>query len=586
MRKIPFAFALALLSFQTQAQPLDEVFERYWEGNLRLNPYVALSQGDMRYLDRFDNSLTDAYRKETIELVASSLAALSKINPETLSEQDRISYDMFKYLREEDARFYRTDLFEMMRTVPISQMGGAHSGFAEQAAGDSQFPFRNADDYRKNLERADGFDRWVTDAIGRMREGVFRGVVLPRVLLEKVLPQIEVHLTGPVEDTLFYRPIHNMPATIEGAQREELAKAYREKIGGTIRPAYQRLYDYLKKDYLPVTRATAGISAVPNGRELYAFLIQRYTNTDMTPQEIHAIGLKEVERIMAGMSEVQRQVGFKGTLQQFFVANRSNPKLYYTARAEVIADFEAARTRIDAKLPLLFNVKPKADYVIKAIPEFMEQSQPGGYYRSPSADGSRPGQLWINTYLPQERERFVVTTTSLHEASPGHHFQSTVSQEVSGMPAFRRFDESTAYGEGWALYAESLGYEMGLYEDPWQNYGHLNDEAIRANRLVIDTGLHALGWTRERSIQWMMEHSTMSESASTAEVERYMAIPGQALAYKIGQMEISRLRAEAQKALGERFDVKAFHDQVLLGGSMPMPVLRAHIERWVRAARS
>ncbi len=534
--------ALGLACLQAHAQPLDAIFERYWEGNLQLNPSVALSQGDERFLDRFDNSLTDAYRRDSIALGYDSLAILAKIDPEGLSEQDRISYDMFKYLREEDSRFYRSGLFEMVRTVPISQMGGAHTGFAEQASGDSQFPFRTADDYRKNLVRADGFDRWVTDAIARMREGVAEGVVMPRVLMEKVLPQIQVHLSGAVEDTLFYRPIRNMPASIEGAQREELAKAYRAKIATTIRPAYQRLYNYLKNDYLPSTRATAGISAVPHGNELYAFLIQRYTNTDMSPQEIHAIGLKEVDRIMEGMAQVQRQVGFKGTLQEFFVANRANPKLYYSTRAEVLADFATVRTKIDAKLPLLFNVKPKADYVIKAIPEFMEQSQPGGYYRSPSADGTRPGQLWINTYMPHERERFVVTTTSLHEASPGHHFQSTVSQEVRDMPAFRRFDESTAYGEGWALYAESLGYEMGLYEDPWQNYGHLNDEAIRANRLVIDTGLHALGWTREQSIKWMMEHSTMSESASTAEVERYMAIPGQALAYKIGQMEISRLR--------------------------------------------
>jgi uncharacterized protein (DUF885 family) len=582
MIKVVFV-AIAFLAVPLQAHELDKLFESYWEGNKQLNPDVALSEGDLRFLERFGNSLTDEYRTAAIKLIDESLGALARIDPKSLPEQDRISYDMFKYLREQDARFYKSRLFEMVRTVPISQMGGAHVAFAELASGESIFPFRNAQDYEKNLQRADGFDRWVDDAIARMREGVSRGWTAPRVLMEKVLPQIEAQLSGTVEGSMFYRPIANMPATIPAAQRKQLAERYRTVISNTIRPAYRRLYEYLKGEYLPASRSTAGISAVPQGKELYTFLIRLHTNTELAPQAIHQTGLREVERIMHALGNVQRKVGFKGALQQFFEANRANPALYYRTRAEVLEDFNAVRKKIDARLPLLFNVKPQVDYVIKAVPRFMEESQSGAHYNSPSADGTRPGILWINTYRPQERERFVVTTTSLHEASPGHHFQSTVSQEVRGLPSFRRFDESTAFGEGWALYAESLGYEMGLYDDPWQEYGHLNDEAIRANRLVIDTGLHALNWTREQSIRWMMEHSTMSESASTAEVERYMAIPGQALAYKIGQMEISALRAEAKQQLGARFDVKAFHDQVLLGGSMPLPVLRAHVERWIRA---
>lgn len=570
------------------AQPaqLDALYARYWQDYLRLNPDAALSEGDTRYLDHFDDSLSDEYRAATSQLVRDSLERLKEIDGNALPEQERISYEMFRYLREQDARFYSSPLFEMMREMPISQMGGQHAGFAEQASGEAQFPFRTADDYRRNLVRADGFDKWVTHAISRMREGVTKGVVLPRVLVERMLPQFAIALDGSVDKSIFYRPIREMPEAFPEGERKVLAADYRAKIEGTIRPAYQRLHDFLKDEYLAAARDTAGIQALPGGKELYAFLIQRYTNTDLSAQQLHDLGLKEVQRIMQGMAQIQEQVGFKGTLQQFFAANRANPALYYRTRAEVLADFESARNTINARLALLFDVKPKADYVIKAIPQFMEQSQPGGYYRSPSADGTRPGQLWINTYKPAERERFVVITTSLHEASPGHHFQSTISQEISDLPSFRRFDESTAYGEGWALYAESLGYEMGLYKDPWQNYGHLNDEAIRANRLVIDTGLHALGWTRERSITWMMEHSTMSESAATAEVERYMAIPGQALAYKIGQLEISRLRAEAQGQLGSHFDIRAFHRQILLGGSMPLPVMRAHIERWVDATRN
>jgi len=300
---------------------------------------------------------------------------LKQIDATALPEQERISYEMFRYLREQDARFYSSPLFEMMREMPISQMGGQHAGFAEQASGEAQFPFRTADDYRKNLLRADGFDRWVTHAIARMREGIGKGVVLPRVLVEKMLPQFAIALDGTVEDSIFYRPIREMPEAVLQADRKALADAYRTKIEGTIRPAYRRLQDFLKREYLAAARDTAGIQALPGGKELYAFLIQRYTNSDLSAQQIHDLGLKEVERIMDAMAQIQRQVGFKGTPQQFFAANRANPALYYRTRAEVLADFEAARTTIDVRLPMLFDVKPKADYVIKAIPQFMEQSR-------------------------------------------------------------------------------------------------------------------------------------------------------------------------------------------------------------------
>lgn len=569
---------------EARAQELREIFRRYWEDNLHLHPQVALATGDMRFLDRLDDSLTDEYARGTSQLAAKYLKELRRIDPQGLAEQDRISYEMFGYLREQDVRFHESGLFTLVRMQPISQMGGAQSAFAADASGESIYPFRRLEDYEKNLLRADNFARWVRDAIARMREGVTSGVVQPRVLIDRVVPQLQAQLDGPIEDSLFYKPILNMPASFPAADRERLTEAYRAKIDKVIRPAYARLLQYIADEYQPKTRTTAGIGALSGGDRLYRFLIQAYANTDQSPQQIHDLGLTEVQRIMKEFESVQQQIGFVGTLQEFIAANRKDPALYYRDRQDVLAGFAAARARIDARLPQLFDVQPKADYVIKAVPQFMERSQPDAHYNSPSADGSRPGIFWVNTYLPTQRARFTTITTSLHEASPGHHFQSTISQEVDELPAFRRFDESAAFGEGWALYAETLGYELGLYDDPWQRYGHLNDEAIRANRLVVDTGLHALGWTRERAIDWMIDHSAMSRSDAVAEVERYMAIPGQALAYKIGQLEISRLREQAQRSLGSRFDVREFHRQILLGGSLPLPIMRAHMTRWIAAA--
>lgn len=567
------------------ARNLRGVFDRYWEENLRLRPQVALSIGDTRFLDRLDDSLTDDFAHAARRLATKYLEELGRIDPQALCERDLVSYEIFRYLREQELRFHESGLFALTRMLPVSQMGGVHAAFASDASGESVFPFRTPEDYEKNLLRAEHFARWVRDAIARMREGAASGIVQPRVLIDRMLPQLQAQLAGPVEDSLFYKPILNMPASFPVEARERLTAQYRSRIESVIRPAYAQLLRYIVDEYRPRARTSAGIGAVPGGERLYRFLIQAYANTDWSPQQIHELGLAEVERIMQEFGKVQQQVGFAGTLQEFFAANRSNPALYYRDRQEVLDGYQAARAGIDARLPQLFDVKPRADYVIKAVPQFMEESQPGARYNSPSADGSRPGIFWVNTHRPTQRERFVSITNSLHEASPGHHFQSTIAQELADLPAFRRFDESAAFGEGWALYAETLGYELRLYDDPWQRYGHLNGEAIRANRLVVDTGLHALGWTRERAIEWMIDHSTMSRGDAVAEVERYMAIPGQALAYKIGQLEISRLRSEAQRALGARFDVREFHRQILVGGSMPLPMLRSRMARWTAQSK-
>lgn len=570
---------------ENSSKQLNRLFADYWEEGLKLNPMSALYQGDNRFLDKFDESLTDAYLASSIALNNKYLEALKQFNPAALSGQDRISYDMFKYLRERDKHFYASGLFEMARELPIDQFGGLHNEFASQASGNSIYPFHSVDDYEKNLTRADNFARWADQAIMRMKEGVARGVVQPRIVVERMLPQLMAQIEGPVEESVFFLPVKNMPKAFGAADRDRLTAAYREKITNVIRPAYQRLHSYLKTEYMPRARATSGVGSLPGGDKFYAYYVNYSTTTDMTPQQIHQIGLSEVNRIMGEFEKTRTEVGFKGSLLQFFAANRSDPALHFRSRQEVVDSYEALRSRINAKLPLLFDVMPKADYVIKPVPQFSEKSQAGAYYQSPSEDGSRPGQFWINTYMPSQRPKFLMTTLSLHEASPGHHFQISIAQESPNMPSFRKFDGSVAYVEGWALYAETLGYEMGLYSDPWQNYGHLDDEILRANRLVVDTGLHSMGWTREQAIKWMLDHSSISEVEAVSEVERYMSTPGQALAYKIGQLEISRLRAKAEQELGPRFDIRQFHNQVLLNGSMPLTILGEHITNWIEKSK-
>lgn len=570
---------------ENSSKQLNKLFADYWEEGLKLNPMTALYQGDNRFLDKFDESLTDNYLASSIALNNKYLEALKKFNPAALSGQDRVSYDMFKYLRERDIHFYTSGLFEMARELPIDQFSGLHNEFASQASGNSIYPFHSVDDYDKNLKRADNFALWADQAIMRMKEGVARGVVQPRIIVERMLPQLTAQLEGPVDESVFYLPIKNMPKEFAAADRDRLTAAYKEKIAGVIRPAYQRLHDYIKTEYMPKARATSGVGALPGGDKFYAYYVNYSTTTDMTPEQIHKVGLAEVNRIMGEFEKTKTQVGFKGSLPEFFTANRGNPALYFRSRQDVVESYQAIRSKIDAKLPLLFEVMPKADYVIKPVPQFSEKSQAGAYYQSPSEDGSRPGQFWINTYMPNQRPKFLMTTLSLHEASPGHHFQISIAQESPSMPAFRKFDGSVAYVEGWALYAETLGYEMGLYDDPWQNYGHLDDEILRANRLVVDTGLHSMGWTREQAIKWMLEHSSISQVEAVAEVERYMSTPGQALAYKTGQLEISRLRAKAEQELGPRFDIRQFHNQVLLNGSMPLTILNAHITEWIEKSK-
>jgi uncharacterized protein (DUF885 family) len=429
------------------------------------------------------------------------------------------------------------------------------------------------------------FPRWADGAIALMRAGMAAGITLPRPAVAKMIPQLRELVTPTVEASLFWGPITAMPRTISAADRARLTGEYSAALTREVLPAYARLADFLEHDYLPAARSRVGWSALPDGAAWYRWRIRSATTMDMAPEEIHQLGLAEVARIRAEMLAVKEQVGFKGDLPAFFTFLQNDAQFYFTSEQQLLDAYRDVKRRIDALLPKLFADFPKADYEIRPVEPFRAASAAGGSYQAPSADGKRPGIFYINTHNLRAQPKFGMETLSLHEAAPGHHFQIAIQQELTGLPRFRRFNGYVSYSEGWALYAESLGKELGVFTDPYQWYGRLADEMLRAMRLVVDTGLHAKGWSREQAIRYMMDNSSMAESDVVAEVERYIVWPGQALGYKLGQLRITALRAQAEAELGERFDLREFHGQVLRDGALPLDVLSAKIGRWIAAKR-
>ena len=565
-----------------QASQLNALFEAYFEEYLQLSPLLATFIGDNRYNDRLPNYIGPDYRARAHEMNERYLAAARKFDPAALSGEDRISLEIFLHEREREQESERFPDY----LLPLSQTGGLPTLMPSLGSGTNAQPFVTVQDYENWLTRLDGFVAWMDQAIVNMREGVAKGVVQPRPVMEKVLPQLDAMIVAKAEDSPFYGPVSKFPDTVPAADRERLAAAYKAAIEGRVVPAYTRVRDYVRDEYLPRTRTSVAWTALPDGPAWYAFQVREHTTTDMTPEEIHQLGLSEVARILGEMDGVRRQVGFKGDLHAFFEYLETDPQFYFTRGSDLIQGYRALKVRIDAALPKLFSVFPKADYEIREVEAYRAKSAAGAYYQGASADGSRPGIFYVNTYNLKAQPKFGMETLSLHEASPGHHFQGSIQQELSDLPKFRRFGgDYTAYVEGWALYSESLGKELGMFTDPYQWFGRLNDEQLRAMRLVVDTGLHALGWSREQAIQYMLDNSTLAESDVTSEVERYIARPGQALGYKVGDLRIQGLRQRAEKELGDRFDLKDFHREVLCDGAVPMSVLEAKIDRWIAARK-
>ena len=418
-----------------------------------------------------------------------------------------------------------------------------------------------------------------------MREGAARGVTQPRVVMQKTLPQIAALAEPDLAKNIFMQPVRSFPDGIAAEDRKRLTAGFETLVRDMLVPSLSGLHDFVRDEYLPRARSTVGWSALPDGKAWYAFMVEEMTTTRLSPDEIHALGLAEVARIRGEMEAVMREVGFKGDLTAFFKHVQEDPKFYYQRHEDLLAGYRELKARIDARLPTMFADFPKADYEVRAVEPFRAASAAGASYQGPSQDGKRPGIFYVNTFNLKAQPKFGMETLSLHEASPGHHFQVSIQQELTDLPRVRRFNFYVAYVEGWALYAESIGRELGMFTDPMQYYGRLSDEMLRAIRLVTDTGLHAKGWTREQAIQYFKDNSSMAESDVVAEVERYIVWPGQALGYKVGQLRISAMRRKAEQALGPRFDVKAFHSQVLRDGALPMDVLEAKIDRWIDSQR-
>ncbi|PKM08410.1 MAG: DUF885 domain-containing protein [Gammaproteobacteria bacterium HGW-Gammaproteobacteria-4] len=564
---------------ETAQQQLEQIYAQYWEAALERNPLRATFIGDPRYNDRLPNTLSPAYRDASKEFAALWLERVKAIGPATLDPRARVSYDVFVNNLEGEIEGYafRDDL------MPLNQFRNMASTFAMLGAGTGAQPFRSVDDYDNWLARASQIPALFDQAIANMRDGVAQGLTQPRVLIEKAIPQFDALIADDPEKTVFWKPIENLPAGFAEADRTRLRDAYRALIADTLMPAYRKLRAYAADEYLPATRDSVGLGALPDGEAWYAYLARQSTTTDLSPEQIHQIGLDEVARIHDEMRKVMRQTGFTGELKDYFTHLKADPANYFDSEQDMLDAYRGFRATIEPLLPALFDVRPKADFEIRPVEAFRAASAAGGSYQRPAQDGSRPGIFYANTYDLKARPRYALESLFLHEAEPGHHFQIALQQELTELPAFRRFGGETAFAEGWGLYAESLGKELGVYTDPVMYFGALDAELWRAIRLVVDTGIHAKGWSRQQVLDYMYANSPTEPTRAIAEAERFMAIPGQALAYKIGQIRIRALRTRAEAALGERFDVRAFHREVLNDGTVPMKVLEAKIERWIAA---
>lgn len=554
--------------------------EAQWEGALLRDPLLATSLGDPRYNDRFVDTTTAAWRATDRRRIEVQLESLKLFKPEELAPADQLSFAIMKSDLESDLEGLRFPEWMM----PLNQLGGLPSFLAQMGSGKSIQPFRSSKDYDDWIKRLGRAVASLDGIVANMREGVKAGVTQPRAVMQKVLPQLQALAVTAPEKSLFWEPFKSFPAAVPAAERKRLQAAMRKLLAGRVLPAYQRVLAYVRDDYIPQARATTAWADLPDGQAWYAHRVRESTTVALTADEIHAMGLKEVARIKGEMEGVRREVGFEGDLPAFFKHLQEDPRFYFTKAEDLLEGYRRLQKKINTLTPKLFDIHPKADYEVRAVEAFRAESAPGASYEEPAADGSRPGVFYVNTFNLKAQPIFGMETLSLHEASPGHHFQISIAQEDQSLPKFRRYATNyTAYVEGWALYAESLGKELGLFTDPYQWYGRLSDEQLRAMRLVVDTGLHAKGWSREQAIRFMLDNSSMAESDVTAEVERYIVWPGQALGYKIGQFEITRLRREAEARLGSRFDIKGFHRVVLTAGQVPLPVLGDLVQAWVAA---
>ena len=562
---------------EKKVQDFKKVTDTYFDDKNALDPLSATQNGQNEYNDKFVFEMTDSYRKKQAAFFDKYENELTSVDTTALSDEEKNSYDIIKWevTVGKDLLKYDTNL------MPIHQFWGTNITMGQFASGSSAQPFKTEKDYRNFLKRMNSFSVWVDSAMVYMKKGIGKGMVLPKALTIKVIPQFESMITPNVEDNLFYSAIKSFPKEITPDQQGALKKEYAAVITEKLEPQFKKMTAFLKEEYLPASRSTSGIGSLPNGKELYKVYVKQWTTTNKTPEEIHALGLKEVARIKTEMEKVKDQVGFKGTLKEFCDYVRTKPELMAFKKPEdVIANFERIYKTIKPNVDKLFSLQPKCPFQIKRTEAFREASASAEYNQG-SADGTRPGTFYVPIPDVTKYNCYSDEDLFLHEAIPGHHFQISLQQENKDLPDFRKFNWFGAYGEGWALYTESLGKELGLYTDPYQYFGMLGNEMHRAVRLVVDTGIHNEGWTREQAISYSLENEADSEAGITTEIERYMAIPGQALSYKMGQMKILELRKKAQDKMKDKFDIKVFHQKVLESGVLPLALLEKKINHWI-----
>lgn len=574
-------FILMVMSCTKEDVSITAIANDYHEERLLLFPIDATLAGDNRYNDLLPNYNSKAFKKELIAFYEKYLALLAKVDKTQLSAEDKLTHEILEW----ECTIHLEDLQYPSELMPIDQFWSLNLFVGQLASGSAAQPFKTVQDYENWLKRVDGYISWCDSAISNMKEGIVSGYVLPESLIKKVIPQIASFSAGPVGNHHFYLPVTLLPENFSAEEKEKITAAYSSMVLEKIIPVHQRLLTFLENEYLPAGRVSSGYSDLPRGGEWYKTLIKYYTTTTMTADEIHNLGLAEVQRILQEMEEVKETVGFKGDLKAFFDHVLTNKKLIpFDQPDQVIANFNKIHARMKPFLAELFDLVPKTQFEVRRTEAFREVSA-SAEYNSGSIDGTRPGIFYQPIPNVKKHNVFKDESLFLHEAIPGHHYQISLQQENTTLPAFRQTLWYSAYGEGWALYTENLGRELGLYEDPYQYFGMLSAEIHRAIRLVVDTGIHAKGWTREQAIQYSLANEAETEADVVREIERYMAGPAQALSYKIGQLKIRELRAKANEELGEKFNIREFHNKVLESGCIPLNILERKINNWIQSEK-
>lgn len=560
------------------AAQLEQLFDEHWDFTMREFPLYATAVGDHRFNDRLGEVTAQAQQRRAARQ-REFLERLGQIDRTRLSREQQISYDIFRQQLEDALASHGFRAYLM----PITNREGFHTSFPQLH---ERVPLNSVRDYENYIARLRDFRRYAREHMALMREGARAGMILPRVVLQGIEETIRPHVVTDASQSRLWAPFAEFPAGVPPAERGRLQAEGRAAILESVVPAYREFLDFITGEYVPAAREGIAAAELPDGRAYYEHLVRSYTTLDLTPEQVHQTGLAEVRRIRQEMEEILRGTGFRGSFQEFIEFLRTDPRFYVDTPEELLKQTAWVLKRMDGELPRLFGRLPRMPYTIKPVPDYIAPRTTTAYYTRPAGDGTRPGIYWVNTYDLPSRPLYEIEALSLHEAVPGHHLQIALQQELEGLPAFRRFSGFTVFTEGWALYAERLGLETGFYTDPYSNFGRLTYEMWRACRLVVDTGMHYLGWTRQQAIDFMAENTALTRLNITNEVDRYIAWPGQALAYKTGELKIRELRAEAERALGTGFDVRAFHDVVLGSGAVPLTVLEENVRRYIAEARA